>query len=399
MILLPHGCSCSEPRVTPKNWKSNSKANLKKIWRIYYYFRDPQFKNEYPHGKLINIKGMNGYKSLKERQAATEHLIKEELYLLKVHGYNPISRLTNGPDIHIEHEINPETPICDAIEVARSKIQGAKSTLADLKVTCKAFNKSCRQIRYDAFRVGDIKRIHIKHILENQAKQNNYSNKRFNKIRSYIMMVFKELVQADAIDFNPIKDIPKKKETIKLRETLSDDQVKKIKKHLKDRNYNFYRYMNIFFHSGCRSTELFNLKVKDVDINNQRFKVTVKKGRNYEEQWRAINKNAVRYWIEIIKSAKPSDYVFSYRFSPGPTKISPRQVTGKWRKLVKKELGIEADFYSLKHLHTTKVIELYNSELAASINGHKSTAMNLRHYDVGHKTRVIEAAKNINVSI
>src|SRR5690606_6720258 len=97
--------------------------------------------------------------------------------------------------------------------------------------------------------------------------------------------------------------------------------------------------------------------------------------------------------------ADPNDYIFSYSFSPGPTKIQARQVSNKWRKYVKDELGVTADFYALKHLHTTKVIDLYDRNLAAGINGHKSNAMNDKHYDISHQQRIIETAKKIDVSI
>ncbi len=399
MILLPHGCSCSPLAVNPKNWKIAGKSLLKKNWRIHYYFRDPEFKDQFPYGKLVTIKGMNRYKTVEERRAATEILIDEEFYMLQVQGYNPITRKKSGPEIELECDIHPETTICEAVEMARKKIDGEKSTLTDLKTSAKYFNKSCRQLRYHIIRIGDLKRIHVKNILDNQLKQNAYTNERFNKIRAYMHMIFKQLVLSDAIEHNLISGIPKKKETKKIKITLTPEQIKTIKDHLLPKHYTFYRYMQIFFHSGSRSTELFNVKYKDVDIQNQRFKVLVKKGRNYEEQWRAINNNALAYWNELYAAADINDYIFSYDFSPGTVKIAARQVSNKWRKYVKTPLGINADFYAWKHLHTTKVIDLYNRNLAAGINGHKSNVMNDNHYDTMRQNRIIEMAKTIDVSI
>lgn len=399
MILLPHGCSCSTPAVTPKNWKTGGKTLLKKNWRIHYYFRDPEFKDEYPYGKMITLKGMNRFNTIKERRAATQLLLDELIYVLKVEGYNPITKKNNGPQIELETDIHPETTICEAIEIARKKIDGETSTLSDLKTVTKYFNKSCKQLRYHPLRIGDVKRLHVKNILENQKRQNNYSNKRYNKVRAYMLMIFKQLVLSDAIEYNLISDIPKKKETTKIREVLTDKELDKIKKYLVVNHYGFYRYMQIFFHSGCRSTELFNLKRNDIDIHNQRFKVLVKKGRAFEEQWRGINKNVFQYWNELYNAAGLNDYIFSFNFCPGHTKIAARQVSNKWRKYVKNRLGINADFYSLKHLHTTKIINLYDRKTAAGINGHKSTKMNDKHYDTLHQQRIIEEAKKIDISL
>ncbi|MGG5486238.1 tyrosine-type recombinase/integrase [Gaetbulibacter sp. PBL-D1] len=399
MILLPHGCSCSNPTVNPKNWKSGGKSLLKSNWRITYYFRDPEFSDKYKYGKLIPIKGMNRFKTLEERRAATQLLIDEELYMLKVKGYNPITKTINGPDIELTPEIHPETTVCEAIELARKKIEGEPSTLSDIKTITKYFNKSCRQLRYHLLRIKDLKRIHVNNILENQKKQNNYTNERFNKARAYMLMVFKQLVLSDAIEHNVVTDIPKKKETKRLKEVPSENELEKIKEYLRINHYGFFRYMQVFFHSGCRSTELFNVKRKDIDIKNERFKVLVKKGRQFEEQWRAININSFKYWNELYLAADEKDYIFSYNFCPGKTKIAARQVSNKWRKYVKNKLNVTADFYSLKHLHTTKVIDLYDKNLAAGINGHKSTRMNDEHYDTRKKIRMLEEAKRVNVNL
>src|SRR5690606_4535017 len=102
---------------------------------------------------------------------------------------------------------------------------------------------------------------------------------------------------------------------------------------------------------------------------------------------------------ELDNGAASDDYIFSYNFCPGETKIAARQVSDKWRKYIKNRLGIDKNFYLLKHLHTTKVITMYDRELAAGINGHKSTKMNDEHYDTLRDHRIIEEAKNIDVSL
>ncbi|WP_179022077.1 tyrosine-type recombinase/integrase [Winogradskyella forsetii] len=398
MILLPHGCSCSELAVNPRNWKTGGKTLLKKKWRIHYYFRDPEFKDKYPYGKLIPIKGMNHFKTLAERRAATELLIDEEIYILKTKGYNPITKTTNGPEIELIYDIHPETKVNEAIQLAANKIEGEKSTLSDVKTAVKYFKKSCNQLRYHILKIEDLKRAHVKNILENQRIQNDYSNARYNKIRAYMHMVFNQLLESDAIEFNLVSGIKKKKETKKIKVTLSDEALENVRTHLKENHYTFYRYFEIFFRSGSRSTELFSLKFKDVDLQNQRFKVLVKKGKYYEEQWRAININTLHHWKELLNMAQPGDYMFSYDFSPGATKIQARQVSRKWNKYVKKKLSVTCDFYSMKHLYTTKVISLYKDrKLASGINGHKSSFMNDEHYDTLHRQRKLEEAKKINI--
>lgn len=395
MILLPNGCNCSEPAVTPKNWKTTN--STKKNWRIHYYFRDPKFKEKYPYGKMITIKGMNRFKDIEQRQEATQLLIDEELYMLKVEGFNPITKEFNGQDVEVNGNIEPETPFIKAIEIAYNNLQLPKKTKDDIGIVKRKFVRSTILLGFDNLRIKDVMRKHVRNVLEHQATTNNYSNNRYNKTRAYMQMVFKELLLSDAIEYNPIDSIPKKKHIVKLRETLTNDEIKKIKAYLKKNTYTFYRYMEIFFHSGSRSTELMGIKKEDVDLKKGIFKVTVKKG--YTQEYRAINKNVEHFWKELVEKASKGDYIFSEGLEPSPKRISERQITIRWKRHVKDKLGIDKDFYSLKHLHTTKVIDLYSMNLASNINGHKSTRMNERHYDTMHKERLLEQAKKIDVSL
>jgi integrase len=55
----------------------------------------------------------------------------------------------------------------------------------------------------------------------------------------------------------------------------------------------FFRFLNIFFHSGARISELMKLKKPDVDIAGQRFRSEIKKGRKTRIVWRPIKNIAV----------------------------------------------------------------------------------------------------------
>ena len=75
----------------------------------------------------------------------------------------------------------------------------------------------------------------------------NLSVHRFNKYRSYLMILFKELLELEIIEINPIRDLSKRKTIKKLRELLSDKEGERIDKYLKLNFYTFWRFMIIFF--------------------------------------------------------------------------------------------------------------------------------------------------------
>ena len=69
-----------------------------------------------------------------------------------------------------------------------------------------------------------------------------------------------------------------------------------------------------------------------------------------------------------MKQCKTEHYIFSIGLKPGHKPIKAYQIGKRWYRLVKKKLGISADLNSLKHLHTTEVVDLLNEVEAARHN-------------------------------
>ena len=137
--------------------------------------------------------------------------------------------------------------------------------------------------------------------------------------------------------------------------------------------------MQIFFHSGARIKELLAVKVQEVDIKKQRFKVLIRKGRNSHEEWRVIKNIALPFWIELLEGAKENEYIFSIGLNPGEKQIIREQITRRWNMHVKKKLGITADFYSLKHLNLDEISGALDIEAAAMMAGHTSPVITMKH--------------------
>ncbi|SDR74631.1 Phage integrase family protein [Maribacter dokdonensis] len=400
MIKLPNNCTASNPIVNPSNYKSGGKRLLLKPWFIQYRFKDPAFADEYPDGKFIVVKGMNKFKTLAERRQATDAILENEIYMLTVEGFNPITKTFNGSDLNNDNGviIDEHSLFVESVEYAVENLEIAKKTADDLNRVMAFFTDAIRFEGFHVLKIKDVRKRNIVAIMDRVAKEKNYSPNRFNKMRSYVIMTFKKLVDIDAIDINPALAIPKKKTVKKLREILTDEELKEIKSHLKANYYTFYRFVSIFYYSGARTSELLLVQKKDVNLKDQVFKVTVIKGKDRREDLRAINKNALSLWAELCaETDSPNDYLFAKNLNPGKVAIDPWQISKRWREHVKNKLGINKDFYSLKHLHTVKVIEAYSADLSASINGHKSNAMNDKHYDVLKKQRILDAAKSIDV--
>lgn len=386
MIHLPNNCRCSEPSVFPKDWKNCSIESLKKTWRIQYYFYDDNLNQK----KLIVIKsGINHFKKLQERRKAVKALLENELNMLENEGYNPIKKaFTEFKSDHFE--LSPNTGVINALKFSMNKIECEKQTKRDLKWVVNNIGSGMNDLKM-TLAINEINRRHIKLILNHLELSNNS----YNVHLKYLSILFKELVEIEAMDSNFIRDISKKKTTTKIRTVLNMDQRKKINKHLKQNHYEFWRFTMIFFHSGGRVNELLNVKKCDVDLKNQSYKAIVKKGKEIREVIRVIKDMSFHLWEEALKNAADDQYIFSVGLKPGTTKINSEQISRRWKIHVKDKLNVSADFYSLKHLNLDETTELLSLKDAAVMASHTSTKMIENVYAVGEKARQLERLKKL----
>ncbi len=379
-IHLSDGNSHSTLTVTPKNWHTK-KASLLKDWYILYRFYD----SRYPKPKQVMIKGMNNFKSLQERQIETKLLLERELENLR-NGFNPFNKKSS---LLINDD---KLSLIQALYLAFEKVSVAEVTKRDIKSSMAKFEFAITQLNWVQLSISDVSRKHIRQILDVSSNTDD----RFNKHRSYLMILISVLCELELVSFNYVRDIKKRKVVKYLRQVLTDEERTTVNEYLLVEYPEFHRFLHIFFHSGARISELMRLKVSDIDLPRKRFKMVIKKGISYREVWKTIKNIAMPFWIEVIKDANESDFVFSKGLKPGSIEIQPYQINKRWYRLVKKKFNIKADFYSLKHLHTTEVVEFLGINEAAKHNGHTSTSMVSKVYDINRANREEASIASLN---
>lgn len=407
MLQLPHGCHVGKISVTPANWLEED-ASTTSEWIIYYYFHHPDYRDKYPKGYLKKIRGMNDIKDLKERRKVARALIKNEEQRLR-DGYNPILDTIVPPN---EFEIAPST--CFPLALDRAfKLIKVSPTQKKMTNALPHLKRAIQQLSYGTIPVSEIRQHHLEKVLMQVARNKEavYKQEReqllqsgnpkglklppeewgaeaFNSYRAYLQILFKMLKKVGATEVKPVDDIEKRKGPKEDAEPLDADDWNKLEQ-LKATHYTFWRMIRIFYRSGARTTEMMELKLEHVEISRRRFKLLIKKGRGgWQWVWKTIFKDVLPLWEQLLAEAQPGDYLFAKNLQPGSENISARQLTIRWRKHVKKGLGLTKDWYDLKRDHTTKVIDIAMARIdeatkvASDINSHKSTAMNKKHYDL-----------------
>lgn len=399
MIQLPNGCYCSEIKIHPTNWKKGGKALLDEEWYAYYRFYDPYYKDDpkLKKGKLVIQRGLKKFAELEERREAASILIEEITQTLKVQGYNPITSMCRTLTGNKNFIINPDTPLLEALEMSRSRLDVAHSMQLDFKSILKYFGMAANDIQLADMPVKDVRRMNVIAILDRCGViKTTWSANTYNYYIAHLRMLFKELLVVEAITSNPIIEISKKKTTVQIRSILTLEQCSQVDTFAKEYDYKLWRLIHIFFHSGSRTTEMVQVQGKHVNLKTQTVQYLVKKGRQYTWVERPIKDIVLHLWKEALELCEAEDYVFSVGLCPNEKAIRPEQLSRRWKRHIKDKLKIECDWYSLKHLNTDQIAAQEGIKMASQMNSHKSTDITLKHYAVGETKRSNERLKKVD---
>lgn len=392
---LPNGCSVSQISVIPNNWKQAKK--ISGPWRIFYTFYDPANGK-----KQVSSKKMNRYTDVAQRKAATEMIIERIGQALDM-GYNPFYKKIVS-NRQAKYDIENKTLFIPALKRALERIKVVDKYRKHIGgYVIPNVEKAAIHLNYHVLFISEVKRKHIVFILDHLKEVNDgFTDNTFNRFRTDLKILFKELVKVEAMEFNPIDENLEKKQVDQPdKVVLTETQRSFINNLLLEKYPSFHRFLHIFFHSLARETELMKVKGSDVDLDNQRFQVTILKGKKQKKVWKVIQTASLRYWREAMENCGPDDYVFSRGLVPGAEPIRPDQITKRWYRLIKckefnidgKKTKITADFYSLHHLATTEMVDAFDQETAAEAKSHTTTKMVAKVYDIKDKKRKDEKIK------
>nr|DAG72829.1 MAG TPA: Integrase [Caudoviricetes sp.] len=378
----------SQIKVYPVSWDKNIKSNLKTTWEIQYKF----YCTDYPQGYTVRLKGMNRAKTLEEKQFLTKQIINIELDNLKK-GFNPITR-----EFEIQSEFVVEnTPFIQALNIAFEKTKLVKSTIKSIKDTIKLVSDAALNIGISTKPISEIKKKDIRIILDYLLTK-GYSNDRYNKVKTYLGILFNYFVDLDIFEHNFLHFIKKRPHTPKIRTIFRKDDKEKFM-DLKTINYKLWRILTMYYCSQTRITEFRNIKLSDVHFDKQYFIIFERKGKRYHEVIKPINIHVAKLWKEVLSEAEKDDlYLFCNDLIPGTNPCTEWSLSNKYRRWVKGKLGIEADMGSLRHTFANDITTNYGLEEAQKALGH-TNQKTTRIYAVDYKEQLLEKQKQLKIGM
>jgi integrase len=351
-------------------------------WYVYFRY----------NGQLKRYKlGLNYIQDIPKKEKEFDILSKAIHQKLK-NGWNP-----NIPEVEFS---TPEYSILSALTFAldKKKPNISQKTYSGYSGTVNFISNAIISLGLKSLPISDVKRAHIKLIMETAAKNRSWSNKAYNKHLNHLKAILSELIQWDIIENNPahsIKNLPIEETEANIPATPKQHLI--IKETLETNYPEFYRFILTLFHTGIRPAEILQIKLNMVDLVKQQIILPKETTKTKRKRIVPINNHLLKHYIEMNITSYPGEYYLfgSTResgkgnigthldFIPGPTQIKRDTATKRWHKIVKVGLGFDVNLYSNKHAGANaKILANMPLDSLRELYGHTSKLMTEKYATV-----------------
>lgn len=373
--------------------------DLSKAWFIYFDITDPstgittrkQFRG-----------GINYYPTVKERLHQGNLLVKYWAERLK-NGWTPF-----------EHSVVnslSKMKFNEALDFALAKCELAKKTKLGYLGAVNFFKAAANKLHYDHLQITQVKRQHIKLMLDHIKQERSWSNHAYNKNLGYLSGVLSRLVDYEIIENNPahrIKSLPMV-ETIGF-EPITEDEKIIIENSLTVIHPNYWTYLMVIYYTGIRPKEALALKISDINMSRR---VIVIKPDLTEENSKTKTIRVVPiddHLLELLQNHLSKTYPIDYYLfgspfesfignrgagsatgklfgaarkdflQPSKNRVKRDTTTKLWNKLIIKGLSIKKYQYAMKHTGARdKIVAGIGIEALQSMYGHSSKFMTMKY--------------------
>jgi len=373
-----------------------------KYWYVHYRYEGKQFRE---------TNGLNKIEDLKTRELEYHTLCKSILIDLEK-GWNP-----NLPDgVQMQNDMYIVEALRFALENKKPNI--AKKTYSNYDGTINFIETASIKLGLDRLKIIDLKRMHVKLIIQKAKAINDWSNKAHNKHLNHFKAVLSELIEFEILEDNPAFKV----KNLRVEDSIAhipptDQEWNIIKTELKKNHRNFYNFISVIFHLGIRPEEILKIRLSMVDMDKNKITLPPNITKN-RKKYRVLPINQyLKKDLETMNFRElPQDYFlfgsfkesglgnrgknqFLPDFIPGYTHINRDTATRKWEKVVKIGLKIDCTMYSIKKYGANKKASAgISTEAIQGIFGHskmETTLIYLTEQDEINRKEVMDKSPDI----
>lgn len=307
-----------------------------------------------------------------QEQLKVRKVIEEVLY-----NYEVTSRETALATSDLEAKIN--------YFLATKKLEGLSPR------TLRNYEYILRKLQNVFYKpVSTITTADIKMFMYSEAEKKSPSS--MNTFMTPIKLFFSWLQNEEFIIKNPCASIKPVKEPKRMRKPLTEEQVEQLRDSMLTRREK--AILEFFLSTGCRLSEVLNVKIKELDFNNKTLLVI---GKGNKERKVYFTERCKRALLNYLKDRKDNcEYLFVTDRKPC-RKLSTRGMEVIVNKMqIKSGLDRNIHPHIFRHTFATHALRSgMKPEVIQQILGHEDVGITLKVYaklaesDVEHSYRML----------
>lgn len=183
-----------------------------------------------------------------------------------------------------------------------------------------------------------------------------------NNYRVWLSSFCNWLIEKQYMEINPIEKIKSLAEEQKKRTALSPADLTRLKKHLNETNRFFLLVCQMEYYTFIRPDELSNIKLRDINIKEQKVFVSSVISKNRKDGMVGLNDEVIKLMIDLhIFDNNSNHYLFGGSdFKPSGKKVNSRIFRNYFNK-VRTALRFP-DTYQFYSLKDSGIRDLANAE-------------------------------------
>jgi len=332
-------------------------------WYVYYYYRDP---GNNKMKKFICKYGINRLKTVSERKEYGKQIV-EALNNLLERGYNPFLKEglpTNTFDNEVTYTL---TEAVNYVLVQKSK-RLKTASIKDYNFRLGHFLDWSKSV---GIQNNDINQINKKHII-GFLNTLELSNTSVNNYKRALSAIFGYLSKEGIINTNIAKELPTLKSKPKKNTPFTPKQIQTITNHLKQTDPYMVDFIKFVFYGFLRISEIIRLQPKNIDLENNVYRVETKSDVFKTKVLVPQLKEVVLKYMQPDKAYK-DEYLFTNNDKIENWQATEKTKTDHFRKRfkkAKKHLGFNEHYglYSFRH---SAAIDNYNHYKKQGLNDYE----------------------------